>query len=431
MGFFSKIKAMYSVDNRSGGWASVIRESFTGAWQKNIEIDPRENLLRFSAVYASVSGISLDVAKLHLHHKRTNGVISTPVRGSVQALIEKPNKYQNRFQFVQQWLTSKLLTGNTYILKQRDMQGRIVALHVLEPDFVKVMVTDSGEVYYQIRKDNLANREAITVPATEIIHDRHVCLFHPLVGISPIYACGYPATMGNAISQNSAGFFKNNAQPGGILTAPGRISDETALRLKETWRRMYSGDNSGSIAVLGDSLKFERMTLTATDAQLIEQLKWTVEDVARAFRYPLYKLGAGTPPISNNVEALGLEYYAGCLQPLIESFEAVLDDGLEIADSEFTEFDIEGLSRMDTESRLKAAAESLKVASINEARQKLNMPPVIGGESVYTQQQYYALEDLVRLRQNEFAAMENPTPEPTPDDQTRAMLERIKKGLLQ
>jgi hypothetical protein len=59
------------------------------------------------------------------------------------------------------------------------------------------------------------------------------------------------------------------------------------------------------------------------------------------------------------------------------------------------------------------------------------MPPVIGGESVYTQQQYYALEDLVRLRQNEFAAMENPTPEPTPDDQTRAMLERIKKGLLQ
>jgi HK97 family phage portal protein len=429
MGFFAKMKAMYSVDNRAGGWASIIRESFTGSWQKNVEIDPRENLLRFSAVYACVSGISLDVAKLHLHHKRLDQGISVEVLGSTQRLLSKPNKYQNRFQFIQQWLTSKLLTGNTYVLKQRDARGQIIALHVLEPDFVKVMVTDFGDIYYQIKKDNLSNRESITVPETEIIHDRHVCLFHPLVGISPIYACGYPATMGNAISQNSAGFFKNNAQPGGILTAPGRISDETAVRLKEAWRRQYSGENSGQIAVLGDGLKFERMTVTATDAQLIEQLKWTVEDVARAFRYPLYKLGAGSPPISNNVEMLNLEYYAGCLQPLIESLESSLDFGLEIAEGDFCEFKVEDLSRMDTESRLKAAADSLKIASINEARQKLNLPPVVGGDSVYTQQQYYALEDLVRLRQMEFQSMENP--EDSIEDQNRSMLDQIKKGLMQ
>jgi HK97 family phage portal protein len=431
MGFFSKLKAMYAVDNRAGGWASVIRESFSGAWQRNIEIDPKENLLRFSAVYSCVSGIAFDIAKLGLHHKRLVSQVSQPVRGSIQDLLNKPNKYQNRLQFIQQWVTSKLLTGNTYILKVRDGQGRVTALHVLEPDFVKVLVTDSGDVYYQINKDNLSNREGVTVPATEIIHDRHICLFHPLVGISPIYACGYSATMGNAISQNSAGFFKNNAQPGGILTAPGRISDDTAARLKETWRRQYSGENSGQIAVLGDGLKFERMTVTATDAQLIEQLKWTVTDVARAFRYPLYKLGEGAPPISNNVEMLNLEYYSGCLQPLIEAVEDVLDQSLEVGQDNFIEFELSGLSRMDTQSNYTNIANGIKggFLSPNEGRRTLNLPPVAGGDGVFLQQQNYALEDLSRLREAEFAAMESP--EPAPDDQTRAMLERIKKGLLQ
>jgi HK97 family phage portal protein len=419
---------MYSVDNRASGWSSVIRESFAGAWQQNIEVDPRENLLRFSAVYACVSGISLDIAKLVLKHKKKTDSVSVSQNGRVQALLKRPNGYQNRFQFVQQWLTSKLLTGNAYILKQRDLRGVVTALHILEPDFVTVMVTDNGEVYYQIRQDNLSTKQAVTVPATEVIHDRHVCLFHPLVGISPIYACGYPATMGNAISKNSAAFFKNNAQPSGILSAPARISDDTAQRLKDTWQDQYAGKNTGRIAVLGDGLKFERMSVSATDAQLIEQLKWTVEDVARAFRYPLYKLGAGAPPISNNVEALGLEYYSGCLQPLIESFESVLDDGLELDESEFIEFDLDGLSRMDTASQFKTAADSLKIATINEARQKLNMPPIEGGDSVYLQVQNYSIEDLSRLRQMEFEAMEN---EPEPVNVEMSVLEQFRKGLMQ
>jgi hypothetical protein len=97
------------------------------------------------------------------------------------------------------------------------------------------------------------------------------------------------------------------------------------------------------------------------------------------------------------------------------------------------QFDLDGLARMDTESRFKTASESLKVASINEARKKLNMPPVTGGESVYTQQQYYALSDLVKLRQMEFETMGNANAESStdePEDETRAMIDRIRKGIL-
>jgi len=33
----------------------------------------------------------------------------------------------------------------------------------------------------------------VVVPAREIIHDVMCPLFHPLIGVSPIYAAGYPA----------------------------------------------------------------------------------------------------------------------------------------------------------------------------------------------------------------------------------------------
>jgi len=442
MGFeFGRTKALNNVDSRAGGWQSIIRESYPGAWQQNIEIDPKENLFRFSAIYACVTGISSDIAKLHLSVMRedNNGILTEQRTGAVPRLIRKPNQYQTRFQFVQHWLLSKLLTGNTYALKSKNAQGLVEKLFILEPSFVTVLVSDSGDVYYQIKQDNLTGNMDVTVPASEIIHDRHACLFHPLVGIGPIYACGYSATMGNAIQQNSAGFFKNKSSPGGILTAPGRISDDAAKRLKEHWDNNYSGAKAGKVAVLGDGLKFERMTVSATDAQLIEQLKWTVEDIGRAFRYPGYKLGSGSAPISNNVEMLNLEYYSGCLQPLIESMESVLDDGLGLPQGTHMQFDLEGLTRMDTESRFKTAGESLKVASINEARKRLNMAPVDGGESVYTQQQYYALSDLVKLRQMEFEQMANPPAVPEPiiedvedddtEEVTRALISRIQKGL--
>jgi HK97 family phage portal protein len=441
MGIRDRIKAfMAPVDGRAAGWRSLIHESFPGAWQQNVTIDNRENVMRFSAVYGCISGIAGDIAKLPINVMRQDSGINVPQpAGRMVDLMRRPNHYQTRFQFIQHWALSKLITGNTYCLKVRDSAGRIEKLIVLEPEFVTVLVSDSGDVYYQLRRDNLGGLNQttdVTVPATEIMHDRHTPLFHPLVGVSPIYACGMSATLGNAITNTSAGFFKNKATPGGLLSAPGRISDDTAARLKKHWEESYKGDNAGKIAVLGDGLKFERMTVSAVDAQLIDQLKWSVEDVARAFRYPLFKLQAGAPILAGSAEELNLQYYSDTLQPLIEAMEDVMNAGLDLPSTLHVELDIEGLGRMNTEARFRTAGESLKIASPNEARARLNLPPVYGGDSVYVQVQNYSLSDLVRLRQMEFARMENPQPAaqpeppPTPtEDQTRAFIDRLKKGL--
>ena len=200
-------------------------------------------------------------------------------------VLRKPNHFQNRIRFLESWIVSKLLNGNAYVLKQRDSRGIVTALYVLDPTRVVVLVAEDGGVYYQLRQDYLSQQEKdqVVVPAREIIHDMMCPLWHPLIGVSPLYACALSGTMGNKIMNASTGFFTNRSMPGGVLTAPGAISNETAARLKAAFETNFSGANSGRLAVLGDGLKFEAMQLTAEQSQLAEQLKWTTDDIAMAF----------------------------------------------------------------------------------------------------------------------------------------------------
>jgi HK97 family phage portal protein len=156
------------------------------------------------------------------------------------------------------------------------------------------LIAPDGGVYYQISASPLHDvPDSITVPASEIVHDRGMTLWHPLVGVSPIYACAVSATQGKLIQNNSQKFFHNMSRPSGMLTSDLEISQPTADRLKADWEKNYSGANIGKLAVLGNGLKYEAMTIPPETAQLVEQLDWTAVDIARCFLIPLYKINTG------------------------------------------------------------------------------------------------------------------------------------------
>lgn len=392
-------KALHPVDTRSRWWPTI-QESYAGAWQQNVEVR-LEDALQYWAVFKCINLISSDIAKIGLRLLQQEGQIwvetSSPAFSPV---LDKPNGFQNRIQFFRNWVESKLTRGNTYVLKRRDARQVVTGLFILDPNRVSPLVSDSGLVFYQLNKDNLSelDENSVVVPASEVIHDRFNTLYHPLVGMSPLYAAGLNAITGLRIQQNSTLFFGNGSRPGGVLTAPGAISDETALRLKELWETKFSGENQGKVAVLGDGLKYEQMTMSATDAQLMEQAKMTAEQVAGSFGVPAYMLNLGTPPISNNVEAMAQLYYTQTLQVLIEDIELCLDEGLGLRPKYRSEFDLNDLLRMDRASLVTAEAELVKagIGAPNESRQRLNMKPVPGGDSPYMQQQQFSLEALAK-----------------------------------
>jgi HK97 family phage portal protein len=415
------ISSSYRLPSRFG----FIVEAFGGAWQSGLTIDSTDDLLKNSAIFACVSLRSGDIAKLRIKVLRKNATAkiweeteSTPFI----KVLTKPNRYQTRYQFIQQWIVSKLLWGNTYALKQRDGRGMVEAMYLLDPSRVLPLIAPDGEVYYQIGADRLAGvREGQpAVPASEIIHDRGVCLFHPLIGVSPLYAAAMSGTQGNKIQVNSAKFFGNMSRPSGQLTAPGKINPETAQRLKDEFESRFAGDNIGRMFVAGDGLKFESFTMPADDAQLVEQLKWTGEDVCRAFLVPPYKIGLGSTPSLGHVGALNQEYYQQALQPDMESLEGLLDDGLALPSDIAAEFDTDQLMRMDPKTRAETREIEVRSATLkpNEARQSENRPPVTGGDTVYMQQQNFSLAALAKrdAKDDPFATVPKPAAPAQPDD---------------
>lgn len=383
-----------------GGWWPIwpnIREPFTGAWQQNAS-SSTETLLSNSAVFACLQRISGDIAKMRLRlvEQDDDGIWTETENPAYSPVLRKPNGYQTRLQFVESWLLSKLIYGNTYVLKRRDARGVVTDLYVLDPARTRVLVAPDGSVFYALSPEPLSTlTESQIAPAREILHDRWNTIYHQLVGVSPLHAAAVSAIKGLNIQRTTSASFASNSQPGATLNVPGSIAPETADRLKAYWDANFSTP----VAILADGAELKETGFNAKDSELIAQLDWTAQDIARCFGMPFYKIG-GPPPNYNNIQALNVEYYVECLQRHIEDFESVLDEGLglgpEFGNRFGTEFDLEDLLRMDTGTMMTTIQTGVQagVLAPNEGRRMINQPPVAGGDTPYLQQQQFSLEAL-------------------------------------
>jgi HK97 family phage portal protein len=423
-----KQKALSSLPVGSGGWYPVIREPYAGAWQRNVTINT-DTAASFHADFACKTLIARDIAKLRvkLVEEDSDNIWSETTNPAFSPVLRRPNDYQTRNQFWECWLLSKLSRGNTYVLKERDNRQVVTALHVLDPTRVQPLIADDESVFYRLSTDNLAGIDTdIIVPAREIIHDRMNCLFHPLVGTPPVFASGLSSMLGISAQKASALLFENSSTPGGIVTSPEPMSQEQQDRFKTEWEARFTRGNYGRVAVMGGGLKYEKVSMTNVEGQLIENLKWSAEVVCSVYHVPPYKVGVGALPSYNNVQALNTEYYSQALQSHIEEIEELLDYGLGIggATNLGTEFDIDTLLRMDSMTQITAIRDAVGagVMSPNEGRSKLDLKPVEGGESPYLQQQNYSLAALAKrdTQADPFApktpaALPPPPPEPPPE----------------
>ena len=410
-------RAALSSVSGSRGWWPLIREMTTGAWQRNQDV-PLDTALSNPTLYACVTLIMRDVGKCRprVVEFDDDGIKTEIQSPAFSPVLRRPNHYQNRIEFFSWWIQSKLVYGNTYALKQRDGRNVVTALYLLDPNRVQPLVAPDGSVFYRLGADELnLLRAEVIVPAREMIHDREEPLFHPLVGVSPIYAAGWPAIAGLNIRRAQDTFFTNGSKPSGILTAPGDIDDATAERIVDYWNTHFTGDNAGNVAFLSGGVTYQPATVTAESSQLVEQLRMTDEDICRAFHMPRHKVGVGPDPSYDNIEALNQQYYTDCLQRHFEGLELCLTEGQDMPPSFGVDFDLTDLLRMDSQRRMETASTGVQssIFSPNEARRLFDLPPVDGGESPLSQQQYFGLDTLADMRAREAL---NPAPPPTPPE---------------
>ena len=404
----------------SGAWWPIVREPYTGAWQNN---DPltTDSALSNPSVFGAVSRISQDIGKIApplLLERDRNGFWIESSNPAYSPVLRRPNHYQTAQQFYEMWVFSKVVWGNTYILKHRDERGVVNQLHWLDPGRVKTLQAPDGSVYYELQSNELAGlpeaSQPLIIPARELIHDRWNCV-HPLCGVSPLSALTGAIAQARAISDNSTTFFAKGARPSGVLIAPTKLDPASASRLKADAANFKSGEIL--IAELG--MKYESVSTSAVDAQVIEQLGWTEEKICEVLGMPISILNSSKQPPYANAEASQLQYKSQCLEPHLVSIATCLGEGLDLPSYLTLEFDDTLLIWMDTMSRVQAAqmATSAGVLSPNEARSEwFGLGPVAGGGTPYRQQQDWPLSTLAQRDPPSVTAAPESTPAPEDDE---------------
>src|SRR5690606_28985856 len=155
--------------------------------------------------------------------------------------------------------------------------------------------------------------------------------------------------------------------------------------------------------------------MKSADSQLVEQMRYSDEQICQPFGIPPFKIGIGSIPAGMKVDDINQLYYSDALQSHIEAMENLLDEGLKIGRPLGVELDLEPLLRMDEGKRAEVATKLVGggVETPNEGRLRFNLPPLEGGDTVYMQQQDFPLD---QVRKNKIVDAAVPQPDPEPDE---------------
>jgi HK97 family phage portal protein len=350
--------------------------------------------LQVATVLSCVSIRSEDVAKLpvHIYRPMPNGGRTIVKDHPLERVLQCPNDYQSRFEFMEQMMVALMLRGNAYSVILRDGRGRVTSLIPVNPDRVWIYEAPGGQVFYQVARRGmhetavLAN-EPLMIPAEDIFHLRWMALENSLYGASRIGLAR--EAIGLALSQQElAGRLSANATNlGGVLSTDQKLSKEAAERLAKAWKERKQGlKNAGDTAVLEAGLKWQPMGMTARDAEMIAARQLSVQEIARLFRMPMHKLGVVESGAGASLEQLDQDYLNNVVSSDLGRWESKLDQAFGLSDEGlFVEFDVSGFLRASQQTRFTAYRTAIigMFMTPNEARRSEGWADVEGGDKLY------------------------------------------------
>ena len=368
------------------GWAD-------DGFQRNLTLPEALDPKKIPAAYASVMANARAVSQCAPKYKRRNdeGKWEDVEDGFVADLLRTPNQYETWPQFILNAVAQLYFAGESYSLVLRDDRGRITSLHRMHDKSCTPYVTE-GELFYSVSTSGnpfVPDEMEFMVPARDVLHLRIHTPRHPLMGESPIKAAALAAGINVSLSGSQAAFFHQMSRPSGVLSTDQVLNKDQLVSLREAWSQQSSKLAQGSVPILSGGLKWQAMSITSQDAQLMEAQRFSVEEIARCYGVPLPIIGDMTSSTLNNVEQLISFWLSVSLSSLLENLERSLSKLLMLPYTEKIDFDVTGLLRADFQTRIDGLTKAVQggLYTPNEARAKEGLHPIDKGDVVYMQAQ--------------------------------------------
>ena len=318
-----------------------------------------------------------------------------------------PEMTASQFRTAQWW--NQLLHGARYAEIERTRGGEIHALWHLPSDCVRPRrlwiegvgrqrrahlrppagrERDPGEIWYEV--SGTRDGTPAWIPWWRMFHTMWLSR-DGLHGLSPLRLAAEPIALGLAAQQHSAATYGNDSTPRGVLERPVEappLSPEAEAALVAHYEAMHRGaGRTGRLAVLQEGTVFKPVSLSPADAQLLEQRRFQVEEVARIFHVPVHLLGHLDRATFSNIEHQGQEFLMLGLMPRLVAEEQEIRRKLIIGRAPsvpllgrdyYAEFDFRALLRADIKTRMESYRLAIEAGFMtpDEAAASESLPPV-------------------------------------------------------
>lgn len=390
--FFQSLRRFFGNVGSTGQQEGIqYTEPFTRVYESTPDYGI-DGALQVSAVWAATELLTDNIASLPIFvYEREPGADGhkTLARGTPlwTLLHDSPNNMHTPMEFWQYFVMNYLFRGNAYARLVRNSAGEVISMIPLASDQVEVEVLrDSGQSI--IYKYYYEGQVAIYSPDS-ILHWRDKG--NGVVGMSRLDYMRSTVNVAVGAQNHTANVFRKSAKRPGVFMIDKLLTEEQRAAIRQNYKGLVEGNND-DLLVLEAGAKFEPLSMTPADVQLLETRKYSVEDIARWFGIPGAMINdtEKTTTWGTGIDHLIQGFYKFRLRPMLESLEQAIEKRVLTPSQRrryTVEFSLDAILRGSLKDRLEIGAQAVQngLMSRNEWRQLENLPPVDGANILTAQ----------------------------------------------
>lgn len=374
LAYFSSARK-YTLDVQSGGYSLF----------SSIKVS-EDTAMKVSAFHRGLVYLSTQLAKLpwEIKDKANNVLVDDDV---FYLLNVMPNPEMNAFSFRCTMVYQAVMHGNFYAeIERAPLSGRIKNLWPLPNKLVTPQRDSKGNLVYLVAGGGV-NGENVYLSPSDIFHVKNLFTKDGYVGQGLASYAADTLKISIGADNMAGGLFANGGIPSGTLNVKGRLSQESAERLKDSWIKANGGRKTGGVAVLEEGAEFKAINMSPDLLQFLDSRKFGVIEIARFLGVPPTKLFDMTASTYNNTENANLEVATDTLHAWERNLSIEADVKLLTRQhsGRKAQMDLYEVFRGDMESRAEYYVKMLQSGAItpNQIRKKEGAPSYAGGDSYY------------------------------------------------
>ncbi|MCD9819779.1 phage portal protein [Bradyrhizobium japonicum] len=374
-----------------GAWSRVFGNR--GAAGKTVTVDSAMSLAAFWAC-VRVTAQAVSTLPLQFFEKQDNGSPIVIDHSLAEVLAGSPNLDQTSLEYWEAVVAWLLVNGDA-CSEISSIGRRVSAVNVL-PNAHPYRDSD-GVLSYKYSDRG----KSYTLPRDKVFHVKGFG-FGGDCGLSAIRYGVQTFSTALAAFETSGKLFSNGMHSAGLLTSENVLEDKQREQLDKIMQTYVGSERAGKLMILEGGLKFEKLQLNPVDAQLLQQQRFSIEEVCRWTGTPPIIIGhapEGQTMFGSGVEQTFLAWLALGINPICERIERRITKQL-IAPSEqrriYAEFNREAFLQMDAAAKASFLSQMTQngLMDRNEGRRKLNLPARAGGDQLTAQSNLVPLDRL-------------------------------------